>query len=116
MCLLIELRTGYKPARAWEWLNEKEKSKIQLNSDFTFKSTNLPLDVINKQCLMFDKQQVKEWQGTWSLENKQLKLTMNNNSFYFLNVDKPFIFLGKHYLYLILDDEAGGGVISFHKQ
>ncbi len=96
-----------------EWINEKEKCKIQLNKDFTFSSTNVPLDVVNKYYLTFNKQ-TKTWQGVWSLEEKQLKLTVND-SYYYLDVNPSFL-SGKLRLYVKLLDESGGEIIYFDKQ
>jgi hypothetical protein len=95
------------------WINENEKCKIELYKDFTFKSSNIPLDVENNQYLAFNKQ-MKMWQGIWSLEDKQLKLTINE-SYYYLNVNTTF-FTGEPYLYVKLLDESGGEMIYFDKQ
>ena len=95
------------------WVNEKEKCEIQLNRDLTFQSTNLPLDVENKNYITFDKQ-TKTWQGVWSLEEKQLKLTIND-SYYYLGVNKTFL-SSEHRLYVKLLEETGGEMIYFDKQ
>jgi len=96
------------------WLNENEKCNIEFNKDFTFKSTNIPLDVINEYYLTCDKQE-KIWQGVWLLEGKQLKLTINSDSYYFLKVKKDFL-SGKPRLSVKLLDESGGEMIYFDKQ
>jgi hypothetical protein len=95
------------------WANEKENCKIQLNKDFTFNSINVPLDVANKYYLTFNKE-TNTWQGKWSLENKQLKLTIND-SYYYLDVNTSFA-SGKARLYVKLLDESGGEMIYFDKQ
>ncbi len=96
------------------WFNENEKCNIELNKDFTFKSTNVPLDVANKYYLNFNKQE-KTWQGIWSLEGKQLKLTVNSDSYYYLDVNKGFL-SGKPRLSVKLLDESGGKMIYFDKK
>jgi hypothetical protein len=96
------------------WFNENEKCNIELNKDFTFKSTNVPLDVANEYYLNFNKQE-KTWQGIWSLEGKQLKLTVNSNSYYYLDVNKGFL-TGKSHLSVKLLDESGGKMIYFDKK
>ena len=95
------------------WVNEEEKCKIELNRDFTFKSTNVPLDVVNKYYLTFNKQ-AKVWQGTWSLEDEQLKL-MVNDSYYYLSVNTTLL-SGKPRLSVKLLDESGGEMIYFDKE
>jgi len=95
------------------WINEKQNCKIQLNKDFTFNSTNVPLDVANKYYLTFNKEK-NTWQGKWSLENKQLKLTIND-SYYYLDLSTSFT-SGKPRLYVKLLDESGGEMIYFEKQ
>lgn len=95
------------------WINEKENSKIQFNKDFTFSSTNLPLDVANKQFVTLDKQ-TKGWQGVWSVEGNQIKLT-SNDYYYYLDVT-PSFFSSKLQLYVTLLDESGGEMIYFDKE
>ncbi|MBK9327736.1 MAG: hypothetical protein IPM95_00185 [Sphingobacteriales bacterium] len=95
------------------WLNAKENCKIQLNKDFTFSSTNVPLDVANKYYITFNKE-TNIWQGTWSLEDKQLKLTIND-SYYYLDVNTSLT-SSKPRLYVKLLDESGGEMIYFDRQ
>lgn len=93
------------------WINKEENCKIQLNKDFTFNSTNIPLDVANKN---FVNKQAKEWQGVWSVEGKKIKLS-KDDYYYYLNIT-PSFFLSKAQLYVTLLDEVGGEMIYFHKQ
>lgn len=95
------------------WSNEQEKCRIELNKDFTFRSTNVPLDVMNEYYLTFNKR-VKVWQGIWSLENKRLRLTIDD-SYYYLNVS-PAVFSGDLRLSVKLLDESGGDMIYFNKE
>lgn len=94
------------------WINKEENCKIQLNEDFTFNATNLPLDVANKYFVTFDKQ-TKGWQGVWSVEGNQIKLT-SNDYYYYLDVT-PTLFSSKLQLYVTLLDEVGGEMIYFDK-
>lgn len=96
------------------WLNENERCSIKLNEDFTFKSTNVPLDVANKNYLAFNKKE-KMWQGVWTLEGQELKLTINDDSYYYLEVNASFP-LGKPRLSVKLLDESGGEMIYFDKK
>lgn len=93
------------------WINKEENCKIQLNKDFTFSSTNIPLDVVNKY---FVNKQTKEWQGVWSVEGKQIKLS-KDDYYYYLDIT-PSFFSSKVQLYVTLLDEVGGEMIYFHKQ
>ena len=95
------------------WKNEKENCKIQLNKDFTFNSTNVPLDVANKYYLTFNKE-TNIWQGKWSLENKQLKLT-NSDSYYYFDVNTSLTSNNPR-LYVKLLDESGGEMIYFDRK
>ncbi len=52
------------------WINEKENCKIQFNQGFIFKSTNIPLDVVNEYYLNSNKE-INTWNGKWLLKNKQ---------------------------------------------
>jgi len=103
-----------KDALVGIWINDDEKCSIKLNRDFTFKSTNVPLDVNNKYYLSFNKE-TKRWRGVWSLKNNEIKLIINDDSYYYLNVNNS-IFSAEPRLYVILSDESGGNVIYFTKR
>lgn len=87
------------------WINLDEGCEIQLNRDFTFKSENLPLDVENGYYLYFSKE-ITTWRGVWSLKGEKLKLTINDKSYYYLEVDN-LLTLGEPSLRVKLTDESG---------
>ena len=95
------------------WVNEEEECKIELNKDFTFKSINVPFDVVNTNHPTFNKQS-KVWEGVWSLDDEQLKLMENDNYYYlYVNTTLPY---GKPRLSVRLLNESGGQMIYFDKK
>lgn len=118
LMLMTLLFVGCSPAIKEEefigvWLNEEEDCKIQFNNDFTFNSTNIPLDVANKHYLAFNKE-LDMWQGNWLIENKQLKLIIGD-SYYYIDISSSF-FSSKLHLCVRLLEESGGDMICLDKQ
>lgn len=95
------------------WINTDEKCQLELSEDFTFNSSNLPLDVNNKKNIK--NKDNKKWEGNWKIENHSIKLELNKKEFYYLEIDRSLFPFERKKIYITLHDDVGGNRIYLRK-
>jgi hypothetical protein len=95
------------------WVNHEEGCSVELSSNGSFTSSDLPVDVVNQNYLTFNKG-LQYWQGEWNLEGHYLKWNMKDGGYYFMAVDRDLL-SREIRLEVRLLDESGGNMIFLGK-